>query len=80
MKNLEKYNNLFCEIFCVEDNVLNENFNRESVGDWDSVRQLALVNAIEETFDIMLDTEDILGLTSYEIGKKILMKNNIELK
>lgn len=78
MTNLEKYNSVFRDVFMVEDNVLNATFDNKSVDGWDSVKQLALTTAIEDTFDIMLDAEDILELTSYEKGKAILKKYGIE--
>jgi hypothetical protein len=34
---------------------------------------------LEETFDLMLDPEDIMACTSYNAGKEILAKNGIEL-
>lgn len=46
---------------------------------WDSVRQLFLTSSLEDTFDIMLDPEDIIGCSSYEAAKSILSKYEIEL-
>ena len=39
---------------------------------WDSVGHMALIAALEEAFDIMMETEDIIDLSSYEKGKSIL--------
>lgn len=79
MTNIERYNRIFCETFSVEEKVLNADFTHDNVDDWTSIRQLALVNELEDTFDLMFDTEDILKLKSYEIGKEIMRKNGIEL-
>ncbi len=79
MTNLEKYNGIFTEVFGVEASALNDSFGKETVDQWDSVHQLNLVALIEETFDVMLDPEDIMGLTSYKAGKEILKNQNIEL-
>lgn len=79
MSNLEKYNKIFCEVFLVEENVLNSDFNNKSVDGWDSVKQLSLTTSLEDEFDIMFDAEDIVELTSYEKGKEILKKYEIEL-
>lgn len=76
---LDKYNQVFAEIFNVSYDQLTENFDKDSVDNWDSVLQLALVEGMEDTFDIMLDTEDILNFTSYKLGKEILSKYEIEL-
>lgn len=42
---------------------------------WDSVGHMSLIAAIEEAFDIMMDTDDIIDLSSYEKGKEILESN-----
>ena len=79
MTNLEKLNNIFCEVFSVDESVLKEDFDKNSVEGWDSVHQLSLTSAIEDEFDIMLDAEDILEFTSYDNAKNILAKYEIEL-
>ncbi len=79
MRNLEKLNNIFCEVFSVESDALNSEFNNTTVEGWDSVHQLSLTSAIEDEFDIMLDAEDILDITSYDNAKTILAKYDIEL-
>ena len=79
MTNLEKLNGIFCEVFGVDAAVLDENFDNRNVDGWDSVRQLSLTSAVEDTFDIMLDPEDILEFTSYENARQILAKYDIEL-
>ena len=58
---------------------LNDEFNAGNIDSWDSVHQLSIVAQLEEIFDVMFDPEDILGLTSYAEGKKILSKYNVEL-
>ena len=79
MTNLEQYNRIFRETFSVEDQDLDTDFSYENVAEWTSIRQLALINELEDTFDLMFDTEDILNLKSYEIGKEIMRINGIEL-
>ena len=79
MTNLEKLNEIFCEVFTVEASVLGSDFDKSSVDGWDSVHQLSLTSSVEDAFDIMLDAEDILEFTSYDNAKKVLAKYDIEL-
>ena len=79
MSNLEKLNNIFCEVFSVEETALNADFDNTTVDGWDSVHQLSLTSAVEDEFDIMLDAEDILEFTSYDNAKKVLAKYEVEL-
>ena len=79
MTNIEKLNQIFCEVFSVEASVLGAGFDNKAVDGWDSVRQLSLTSAVEDAFDIMLDPEDILEFTSYDNAKAILQKYDIAL-
>ena len=49
------------------------------MSEWDSVHQLNIISLLEETFDLMLDPEDIMELTSYEKGKELMAKYEVEL-
>ena len=77
MTNLVKYNNVFCENLNVTANQL-AGLKYQGVELWDSVGHMTLVAAIEDTFDIMMDTDDIIDLSSYERGIEILKKYDIE--
>lgn len=79
MTNLEKYNAIYGEVFGATADQLGENFSKETISEWDSVHQLNIISLMEETFDLMLDPEDIMACTSYTAGKDILTRNGIEL-
>lgn len=79
MTNLEKYNAIFTEVFGATAEQLGEDYSKETVTEWDSVHQLNLISLLEETFDLMLDPEDIMAFTSYNAGKAILVKQGIDL-
>lgn len=73
MSNLEKYNNAFIETFEITEDKLSE-LKYQDITAWDSVGHMSLVAALEDAFDIMMDTDDIIDLNSYEKGKEILAK------
>lgn len=75
----EKYNKAFEETFGLLSEEVNESLDMKNTEDWDSVGHIRLVTAIEDSFDIMFEMEDILGFTSYENGKQILKKYGIEI-
>lgn len=78
MNNLEKYDAAFIEALEIIKEQL-EGLEYQQIPSWDSVGHMGLVAAIEDAFDIMMDTDDIIDLSSYEKGKEILSKNyNIE--
>lgn len=75
MSNIEKYNNAFLETFEITEDVL-PGLKYQDITAWDSVGHMSLIAALEEAFDIMMDTDDIIDLSSYEKGKEILAKDD----
>jgi len=78
MSNLEKYNAIFIETFQVEEGIL-DGYKYQDTPSWDSVGHMSMIAALEETFDIMLDTEDIIDFSSWAKGKEILQKYDVEI-
>lgn len=75
MTNLEKYNNAFIETFEISEDQL-DGLKYQDIKAWDSVGHMSLIAALEDAFDIMMDTDDIIDLSSYEKGKEILAKDD----
>mgnify|MGYP001315709093 CR=1 FL=1 len=70
MKNYEKLINCFTESLKISEDLVNDNLKYQSIPQWDSIAHMALVAQVESQFDIMLDTEEILDMSSvYEIKK-----------
>lgn len=42
------------------------------VPEWDSVAHMRLVSEIEDVFDIMIETEDVIDMSSYATVRTIL--------
>ena len=77
MDNLKKYKDVFCSVFDVPESVLNEAFTFRDVEAWDSVAHFTLISELEDAFDIMFDTEDILHYGSYLNGLEILKRYGV---
>lgn len=73
MSNIEKYNKAFMESLEVKEDQL-VGLHYQDTAAWDSVGHMGLIAALEEAFDIMMDTDDIIDLSSYEKGMEILSK------
>ncbi len=71
MTNLEKYNQAFIENFEVTEDQL-PGLKYQDVKAWDSVGHMGLIATLEDAFDIMMDTDDIINFESWEKGREIL--------
>ena len=76
MSNIEKYNNVFKEMFDIDVEALEE-LHYQDIDEWDSVGHMSLMAALEDSFDIMIDTEDIIDFESYVKGIEILQKYGV---
>lgn len=74
MTNLEKYNQVFCESLDITEDKL-VGLKYQDVEAWDSVGHMNLMAELEDAFDIMMETDDIVDFSSYEKGKEILAAN-----
>lgn len=78
MTNKEKYVKAFVEALEVKPEEVEE-LEYQQIPAWDSVGHMSLVSEIEEAFDIMLDTDDIIDFSSYKVGIELLKKYNVEI-
>ena len=62
MTNLEKYNNAFTESFEITEDQL-AGLKYQDIEAWDSVGHMGLIAALEDAFDIMMDTDDIIDFS-----------------
>ena len=74
MTNLEKYTQAFVDSFEVSEDEA-KNLKYQDIKAWDSVGHMGLIANIEDSFDIMMETEDIIDFSSFEKGKEILTNN-----
>jgi len=79
MDNLKIYNEIFCEVFEIEEDELGESLVYQSIELWDSVGHMALIAELEERFNIELEMDDVIDFSSYAEGKRRLLKYGIEL-
>ena len=74
MTNLEKYINAFVESLEISADQV-EGLEYQGIEQWDSVGHMSLIATLEDAFDIMMDTDDIIDFSSFEKGKEILSAN-----
>lgn len=45
---------------------------------WDSIAHMQLINRIEQSFGIMIEFDDVIGMSSYQVAREILSKYGVE--
>lgn len=57
-----------------------EKLEYRSIQEWDSVGHMQLVSQIETDFDIMLETQDVIDMSSFGKAMEILKKYGVEFE
>lgn len=68
----------FTEALNIDKDTVTDSLKYQSIPQWDSIAHMTLVAQIENTFEVMLDTEEILDMSSVSEIKKILGNHSLE--
>lgn len=79
MDNISKYKKSFVDALSVKEDIVNSKLEYNSIPEWDSIGHMSLIGALEDEFGISIDTDDIIDFSSFEKGKEILKKYEVEI-
>ena len=78
MTNKQKYIKAFVQEFAISESLLAEDLMYNSIPEWDSVGHMSLIACLEETFDIVMEMDDIIDFGSFNKGIEILAKYEVD--
>ncbi|HFK5586618.1 TPA: acyl carrier protein [Elizabethkingia anophelis] len=78
MSNIEKLKKAFADALLIDESNVTDLLVYQSIPEWDSVSHMILINEIESTFDISIETDDVIDMSSFAKAKEILNKYNVE--
>ena len=79
MTPIQKLYLVFAEALNISIESVHDQLAYHSIKEWDSVAHMALVVALEDAFGVMLDTDDIIDMSSVCKAKEILAKYGVSL-
>ena len=71
---INKLESIFADALGIPENEVVADLEYNSIPQWDSIAHMRLISAIEDVYDIMIDTEDVIGMSSVSIAKDIVKK------
>lgn len=77
MNNEERLKQIFADALGVEKSLIRDELEYNSIPEWDSVSHMALVAAIDSAFGIMMDTDDVINMSSFAQAREILKKYDV---
>lgn len=68
---------VFAESLMIPESAVTDELTYQGIKEWDSVAHMVLVTAIEDNFAIMLDTDDIIAMSSVARVREILARYDV---
>lgn len=79
MNNIKKLNDAFAEGLSIPVAAVNDDLAYQGIAEWDSMAHMYLITALENKFEIVIETEDILEMTTYKKVCEVLVKYSIHI-
>jgi acyl carrier protein len=73
----EKLRNAFVNALHVSPDSDFESMAYGQTPGWDSIAHMALISEIETAFDIMLATDDVIGMSNFSKAKEIVARSGV---
>ena len=77
MSNTDKLYSAFSTALNIDLNQVNDKLTYQSIPQWDSISHMVLISGIEEAFEVSLETDDVIDMSSVEKAKEILKKYSV---
>ena len=79
MTDLDKLKDAFAQALGASPDSDFDNFAYAKTPGWDSVAHMNLIAAIESTFDLMLATEDVIAMSSFQKAREIVTRYGVSV-
>jgi len=77
MSNNKKILEAFSEALQVEADIIHDALMYQSIPEWDSISHMVLITELEDVFDISIDIDDVIDMSSFAKAKEIISKHKI---
>jgi len=77
MNSLDTLKNVFADTLALPLDGDIESLQYRENPEWDSVAHVQLINAMERAFDVMLETNEVLDMSSFTKAREILTTHGI---
>ena len=72
---MDKVKAIFCETLGVSESEVNDDTAYNSFEPWDSLKHLRIVANLEEEFEVDIDMDDVIDMSTFKKVKEIMKKN-----
>jgi acyl carrier protein len=70
----EKLKNAFVRALGIDKELVVDTLAYQSIPQWDSITHMILISEIESEFDISIETDDVIDMSSFAKAREIVRK------
>lgn len=75
---VEKLKQVFVKALVIPEETVTDSLAYNSIKEWDSTAHMILIAELEDVFEVMLDTDDIIDMSSFAKAREILRKYDVD--
>jgi acyl carrier protein len=77
MSQIDRLRGVFRSSLELDDGYDVDGLTYRGIESWDSLAHMSLVAAIEDEFGVMIDTDDVIDMSSFDKAREILTKQGV---
>ena len=78
MENKNKLYQSFANALNISLEQISDSLIYQSIAEWDSITHMILISQLEEDFDVSIDTDDVIDMSSVVKAQEILNKLGVQ--
>lgn len=78
MSNIDRLRSAFRTALDLPEDFTVDSLEYRGIEKWDSLAHMALVATLEDEFDVMIDTDAVIDMSSFAKAREILEKYGVE--
>lgn len=79
MNTTQTLHDIIAAALSIPANEVTDDLSYQSIPEWDSVSHIYLITELEAAFNITIDTDEVLEMSSVEKVKETLRKHNVRI-
>lgn len=77
MSTIDKLIDAFATGLGIDVSKIDDSLKYQGITEWDSISHMVLVSEIEEAFDIVLETDEVISMSSFKKAREIIANKGI---
>ncbi len=74
---ISKLKEAFANALAISADQVHDDLKYRGIPEWDSISHMVLISELEEEFDVEIETDDVIDMSSFQKAKEILIKYGV---